>query len=47
MVFLCLFAVKALKMTLAVYRWAWVLLIERVLPAKGAANGVNITNVDF
>ena len=34
-------------MTLAVYRRAWVLIIERVLPAGGAANGVNVAGVDF
>ena len=45
--FLRLFAVEALGVTLAVCRQARVLLIERVLPAGGAADGVNVAGVDF
>ena len=45
--FLHLFAVEASEVTLAVHKQAQVLLIKQVLPAKGAANGVNITSIDF
>ena len=45
--FLHLFAAEASGATLAVHKRARVLLIERVLPARGAADGVNIAGVDF
>lgn len=44
---LCLFTAEALGTTLAVREQARVLLIERVLPAGGAANGINVAGVDF
>ena len=45
--FLHLFAAEASGATLAVHKRARVLLIERVLPARAAADGVNIASVDF
>ena len=39
--------VKALKMTLLVYKQARALLIKQVLLARGAANSINITRVNF
>ena len=44
---LCLFAVKASGVISAVYKWAQVLLIDRVLPAGGVADGVNVAGIDF
>ena len=45
--FLRLFAAEASGATLAVHKQARVLLIEQVLPAGGAVNGVNVASVDF
>ena len=45
--FLRLFVVEALGVILAVYKQARVLLIERVLLARGAADGVNVAGVNF
>ena len=37
----------ALGVTLAVYKRAWVLLIERVLLARGAANSTDVASINF
>jgi hypothetical protein len=45
--FLRLFAAEALGATLAVRGRTRVLLIERLLSARGAANSVDVASVDF